>query len=109
MNRKEYPCYYLLVDGIYPTWSCFVQTIHKPGDEKRAHFNKMQEAIRKDVEWAFGVLQIRFAIIANPSKLWDMDTIEDVMQACIILHNMIIEDEMLEDHLEPLFDLGALV
>jgi hypothetical protein len=29
---------------------------------------------------------------------------KDIMQACIILHNMIIEDEKLEDHLEPLFD-----
>jgi hypothetical protein len=50
VNGKEYPRYYLLADGIYPAWSCFVQTIHEPGDEKRAHFSKMQEAVRKDVE-----------------------------------------------------------
>jgi hypothetical protein len=29
-----YTCYYLLADGIYPPWSCFVQSIHEPQDQK---------------------------------------------------------------------------
>jgi hypothetical protein len=61
------------------------------------------------VEWAFEVLQSKFVIIAKPSKLWNTDTIKVIIQACIILHNMIIEDENLEDHLEPLFHLRALL
>jgi hypothetical protein len=69
VNGKQYSRYYLLTDGIYPPWSCFVQTIHSPQDEKRAHYSKMQESTRKDVERCFGVLQGRFAILANPSKL----------------------------------------
>nr|VDD06394.1 unnamed protein product [Brassica oleracea] len=46
-----------------------------------------------DVERAFGVLQARFAVVRNPSSLWDKNKIGNIMRACIILHNMIVEDE----------------
>lgn len=36
---------------------------------------------------------MRWAIIRAPSRLWLRDNIQDVMYVCIILHNMIIEDE----------------
>ncbi|XP_048596555.1 uncharacterized protein LOC125578249 [Brassica napus] len=56
-------------------------------------FAKVQEATRKDVERAFGVLQARFAIVKNPAILWDKKQIGMVMRTCIILHNMIVENE----------------
>ena len=93
VNGQEYKRYYLLADGIYPPRSCFVQSIHMPGDEKRKYFASRQESCRKDVERCFGVLQARFAIIRNPCRQWSMDTIADIMFACCILHNMIIDDE----------------
>lgn len=93
VNGKLYNRYYLLADGIYPQWSCFVQPLHLPSDEKRKHYTKVQEACRKDVERAFGVLQGRFHIIANPCRQWSLDTIQDIMFACVILHNMILDDE----------------
>ena len=88
-----YDKYYLLIDGIYPKWSIFVQSIHMPVDEKRAYFAKRQEAVRKDVERCFGVLQSRFAIVQNPSRHWSMEVINDIMMMCFILHNMTVEDE----------------
>ena len=48
--------YYLLADGIYLSWSCFVHSIHQSENKKRAHFAKQQEACYKDVEHCFGVL-----------------------------------------------------
>jgi hypothetical protein len=93
VNGQEYNRYYLLADGIYPPWSCFVQSIHEPDDEKRKHFASRQEACRKDVERCFGVLQARFSIIRNPCRQWSLDTIADIMFACCILHNMIMDDE----------------
>jgi hypothetical protein len=30
VNGHVYNRYYLLTDGIYPQWSCFVQPIHQP-------------------------------------------------------------------------------
>ena len=93
VNGQEYSRYYLLAYGIYPPWSCFVQSIHEPDDEKRKHFASRQEACRKDVERCFGVLQARFSIIRNPCRQWSLDTIADIMFVCCILHNMIMDDE----------------
>uniref|UniRef100_A0A0D3AEU9 DDE Tnp4 domain-containing protein n=1 Tax=Brassica oleracea var. oleracea TaxID=109376 RepID=A0A0D3AEU9_BRAOL len=64
-----------------------------PQGPKAVLFAKHQEAIRKDVERAFGVLQARFAIVKNPALFWDKGKIGNIMRACIILHNMIVEDE----------------
>ena len=32
----------------------------------------------------------------NPMRQWDLDTISNIMMACIIMHNMIIEDKKFE-------------
>jgi hypothetical protein len=45
------------------------------------------------VERVFGGLQSRFAIVRGPVRHWDEETLEKIMKACIIMHNMIIEDE----------------
>lgn len=84
---------YYLADGIYPKWPVFVQSIHYPQSEKAKLFVKAQESCRKDVERAFGVLQARFSIIRERARLWDLNALSKIMRACIILHNMIVEDE----------------
>ena len=61
---------YYLADSIYPKWSTIVQTIQQPQGRKKKYFSIKQEACRKDVERAFGVLQSRFAIIAGPSRFF---------------------------------------
>lgn len=52
-----------------------------------------QEAYQKDVECAIGVLKTRFVIVAAPSRFLNKHVLHDIMVACIIMHNMIIEDE----------------
>ena len=84
---------YYLADSIYPQWSTFVKTIPRPLGAKRKLFAKAQKAYGKDVERAFGVLQARFAIICGPTRFFYHETLQDIMKACKILHNMIIEDE----------------
>ncbi|XP_033143314.1 uncharacterized protein LOC103861779 [Brassica rapa] len=64
-----------------------------PPGPKAVLFAQNQEAVRKDVERAFGVLQARFAIVKNPALCWDKVKIGKIMRACIILHNMIVENE----------------
>jgi hypothetical protein len=49
---------YYLADGIYPEWHVFVKTHRVSKEEKYSRFAKEQEACWKDVEWAFGVLQL---------------------------------------------------
>ncbi|XP_042387806.1 uncharacterized protein LOC121979893 [Zingiber officinale] len=93
IQGKEYNMGYYLADGIYPKWSTLVQTIQDPRGTKNKLFAMKQEACRKDVERAFGVLQSRFAIVAGPSRFWQKNILHDIMTSCIIMHNMIIEDE----------------
>ncbi|XP_038719919.1 uncharacterized protein LOC120012546 [Tripterygium wilfordii] len=93
VNGHNYTMVYYLADGIYPTWATFVKTILAPPTRKLKHFVKCQESARKDVEHAFRVLQARFAIVRAPARFLKTDTLDDIMMACIILHNMIVEDE----------------
>jgi len=93
INGHEYTMEYYLADEIYPNWSTFVKTIPRPLGAKRKYFASKQESARKDVEWAFGVLQSCFAIVRGPVRYWDKETLANIMKACIIMHNMIIEDE----------------
>ena len=106
INGHDYTMGYYLADGIYPSWATFVKTIQQPQGNKRKYFAKAQEAIRKDVERAFGVLQSRFVIVRGPARFWDEETLGDIMKACVIMHNMIIEDEGEVDP-EERFDYGG--
>jgi hypothetical protein len=50
-------------------------------------------ACQKDIERTFGVLQERFVIARGRARFWDNNTLRNIMTCCVILHNMIIEDE----------------
>ncbi|XP_070664471.1 uncharacterized protein [Malus domestica] len=80
-------------NGIYPRWSTFVKTVPHPQNEKEKHFAKCQEGCRKDVERCFGILQARWAIIRAAARMFDVEALRSIMMKCIILHNMIVEDE----------------
>lgn len=92
-NNRVYFTPYYLADGIYPDWAGFMKSVPKPVRAKDRLFAQRQEAVRKDVERAFGVLQARFRILDTPCKLWNGDDMRSVVIACVILHNMIVEDE----------------
>ncbi|SPT17435.1 unnamed protein product [Triticum aestivum] len=104
INSHQYNKGYYLADGIYPQWSTFVKTISKPQGGKRKRFSQMQESARKDVERAFGVLQSRWGIVQNPAVSWDERKLWEVMTACVIMHNMIVEDERDESIFDQGFD-----
>jgi hypothetical protein len=70
-----------------------MKSITLPQIEKHKLFDEHQEGARKDVERAFGVLQSRFAIVRRPTRLWKRKSIGRIMLACVILHDMIVEDE----------------
>ena len=92
-NGRTHHMGYYLADGIYPRWPVFLKTISCPIGERRVLFAAKQESARKDVERAFGVLQSRWAIVKGPTRFWYKEVIADVMYACIIMHNMIVEQE----------------
>ena len=103
LNGRQYYMSYLLADGIYPEWAAFVKTIEKSQRRDTKLFAAKQEGRRKDVERAFGVLQSRWHILSIPCRLWRVVDMNRIMKACIILHNMIIEDKASVDHDEEQF------
>jgi hypothetical protein len=93
VNGHDCTLGYYLADGIYQSWGTFVRTISKPKIKKEAEFAKAQEACQKDIDRAFGALQARFAIVRGPACFWDKKSLKNIMKACVILHNMVIEDD----------------
>ena len=93
VNGATFTCPYYLVDGIYPEWAVFQSSISHPQGNKKKLFSKVQEALRKDIERCFGTLQAQFRILSLPCKLWAKDVMDDIITACMILHNMVVEDE----------------
>ncbi|XP_047942941.1 uncharacterized protein LOC125189745 [Salvia hispanica] len=92
-NGRSHHMGYYLADDIYPRWPIFLKTISCLIGERRVLFVAKQESARKDVERAFGVLHSRWAIVKGPTRFWYKEVIADVMYACIIMHNMIVEQE----------------
>ncbi|GJW48124.1 RNA-directed DNA polymerase, eukaryota, nucleotide-binding alpha-beta plait domain protein, partial [Tanacetum coccineum] len=84
VNGNQKNMAYYLTDGIYPSWAAFVKSISSPQIRKHGLFAQHQEAVRKDVERAF---------LRHPCLIWDYEQMGQIMIACVIMHNMIVEDE----------------
>jgi hypothetical protein len=49
----------------------------------------MQAARRKDIERAFGALQIKWHILNKPSLTPDISLMNRILRVCVIMHNMV--------------------
>ena len=90
VGGKVFQRLWLAVDGIYPELSRFVKTVEEPCNTKSVVYSKWQEATRKDIERAFGVLQRKFQVLVKKIELWYVSDISDVVNTAIILHNMMV-------------------
>ncbi|KAG2998480.1 hypothetical protein PC128_g25901 [Phytophthora cactorum] len=97
LSGNKYYTPYLLADGMYPDWPVFVKPMESAHGNKEKYFAGRQEACRKDVQRCFGVLQARWRVIGSPCRLWK-GAMSTMMHACIILHNMIIDDQANDPH-----------
>ncbi|XP_052627200.1 uncharacterized protein LOC111909886 [Lactuca sativa] len=93
VNGNEYKFGYYLTDGIYPQYSTFVKAFRHPIDPRDKYFKRRQEGARKDVERAFGVLKSKWHIVEHAARPYELDTLRYIMYACIIMHNMVVEDK----------------
>ena len=92
-NDRTYNYDYYLAEDIYPKWQIFVKLVYKPHNKKQLDFRNAQAATRKYVERVFGILQALIAVVRGPTRFWDQEILWYIMNACVIMHNMIIEDE----------------
>ena len=93
VNHHQHLVAYWLADGIYPTYACFVKTIPNPTTRMQKLFVTAQEAKRKDIERAFGILQARFHVLTSGCHLCDRRAMDTVFRTCVILHNLVIDNE----------------
>ncbi|WVZ66283.1 hypothetical protein U9M48_015526 [Paspalum notatum var. saurae] len=93
INKSQYNMGYYLANEIYPECDVFVKTIPFPRTEKERLFAQYQEEARKHAQRAFGVMQSRFPIVLGPIRYFERATLAKILQACVILHNMTVEDE----------------
>jgi hypothetical protein len=71
----------------------FIKGAPVPQQEKHRFFSMKQASVRKDVECAFDLLKKRFNILTIYSRSYSQHTLNLIMCAYIILHNIIIDDE----------------
>jgi hypothetical protein len=82
---------------MYPDYSQVVTKILEPLTEPESKITAWQEACRKDIERAFGVLQCKFQYVACPIHNVHLSSISVKTATCIILHNMCVLDRVMGD------------
>ena len=97
IGDEEFNKCFILVDGIYPKFSRFVKGIKEPTSNKEKKYTAWQEASRKDVERAFGVLKCTWQFLDRPILLHNLKDISLRTTCCIILHNILVADRVMED------------
>ncbi len=94
IGGKRFTKLFFLVDGIYPETARFVKTVSVPSGHAQKKFCAWQEATRKNIERAFGVLQRKFQILCHPLEKWDERRINQTVMACILMHNMMVQERV---------------
>jgi hypothetical protein len=64
-------------------------------EEKR--YTQWQEAVRKDIERAFGVLKCTWQFMDRPIHLMKLEDIQAKVICCLILHNILVSDRVMGD------------
>jgi hypothetical protein len=97
IGNEEFNKCFILVDGIYPKFSRFVKGIKEPTTNIEKRYTAWQESCRKDVERAFGVLKGTWQFMNRPILLHNLTDLSLRVTCCIILHNILVSDRVMED------------
>jgi len=87
---------FFLVDGMCPRYSRFVKAVAQPVTEAEKRLTQFQESARKDIERAFGVLQMKFQCVCRPIHLMELSKTSDMVSASCVLHNMCVSDRVMK-------------
>ncbi len=88
---------FVLVDGIYMKFSRFMKGIQIPLTRSKTRFMMWQEAVRKDIERAFGNLKIMWKFVFCPINIWNIKDIASRMSTALILHDVVVSDHVMGD------------
>jgi hypothetical protein len=83
---------YYLVDGMYPSWTTLIKAVKNPRTRQEKVFTTRQGFARNDIERCFARLRNKWQILKQPCRRHHKEELHMIVRACIILHNMTIED-----------------
>jgi len=92
LNGRTRTLLYYLADGIYPRFPFFATPHVRPTTRKELTYNRLQEALRKDVERLYAVLSCRFNVILRPARFETVAALRRAGMAVAILHNMNVKE-----------------
>ena len=78
-------------------FSRFMKGIKIPLTNEETKYTKWQEAVRKDIERAFGNLKILWKFVCRPIEIWSLNDIADHITILLILHNIVVADQVMGD------------
>ncbi|KAI5349549.1 hypothetical protein L3X38_002437 [Prunus dulcis] len=93
INNTIYQNGYYLADGIYPRWTTFVKTIPHSDPISKKILLAIKRGTEKMLRDALVSFKPWWAIIRGAARLFDDEVLRSIMMTCIILNNMIVEDE----------------
>ncbi|KAL7461506.1 hypothetical protein ACHAXS_001925, partial [Conticribra weissflogii] len=82
----------------------FVKGIKIPLTNEETKYTKWQEAVRKDIERAFGNLKILWKFVCHPIEIWSLNDIADRITTSLILHNIVVADRVMGDDPNERYD-----
>lgn len=81
---------YFLRDVIYPNWDIIMKQLHIPTSPAESQYPTRQEAVLKDVERCFEVIQTLFKVLWQERGLQYLGYILATVEAWEILHNRMV-------------------
>jgi hypothetical protein len=93
-KREVFYGVYLISDGGYHRWPCFLYPI-KSGlaGSPTMKCSAMIESVRKDIEGCFGILKKRFAFLKVFNRMHNQMSIDHAFVTCCILHNILLRHD----------------
>lgn len=91
VNGRERDMLHYLADGIYLRYPFLATPCPVPTLPKHKVFNRLQGALRKDVEHLFGVITGRFHIALHLGRYRSVPQLNTTSRSVATLHNMVVE------------------
>ncbi len=94
---------YLICDGGYHKWFEMMCGIKHTSSIPHSLWSCQLESVRKDIECCFGILKMRFTILANPLQYHSKTPFEflakmnNIVHSCCILHNWLLSYDGLDN------------
>jgi hypothetical protein len=109
IKQEQFNKVFVLVHGIYPSYSRFVRGIKVPATREEKKYTSWQEGARKDVERAFGVLKNTWQFLDRPILLHDLTDISNRVVTCLVLHSIIVTDRIMQEDADMYYNYRVSV